>query len=171
MSHHISRATLLENELFSDSIRLQLPIESDETKEFLAVIRVAFGFTTKDLADVLRVERQTIYAWVRGENEPTSENAYRIRLLTNWAEEWNTLSKLPAKKLLRIQWENGTSLLEELCRETHDFDTIHSMLLHVSKLIRELEELKRIKQNRKTSVRNSEYGMVARSAFIPKEAE
>ena len=114
---------------------LQLPLDSDEVKEALVSIRAAFGLTTKDLADVLRVERQTIYAWIRGENEPRDENSRRIRLLTMLADEWSTLSGLPAKKLLRIEWENGLTLWGGLCCEPLDLGKIRSMMQRGAELV------------------------------------
>ena len=122
---------------------LQLPLDVDEAKEALTAIKTAFGLTTKDLAEVLRVERQTIYAWVRGENEPRDDNSRRIRSLMMLADEWNALSSLPAKKLLRIEWEGSTTLLGELCREPLDLDKIRSMMRRGAELMNERNQPRR----------------------------
>ena len=91
-----------------------LPLSSDEVKTHLVSIKEAFGLTTKDLAAFLRVERQTVYAWLRGENKPSLENSRRIRAIFSFAEEWNQLSKLPAKPALRIPLSKNNDVLLDL---------------------------------------------------------
>ena len=148
-----------------------LPVDSSEAKDIIASIRAAFGFTTKDLADVLQVKRQTIYAWIRGENEPSDDNSRRIRSAMAFAEEWNRLSTLPAKKYLRIEFEKGTTLLEELCRETYDPDMVRHFMQQAAKLIREADEQRNQKIRVKSAVQGSEYDMLTLDAFIPNETE
>ena len=145
-----------------------LPLDTEAVRDALASIKAAFGLTTKDLASVLRVERQTIYAWIRGENEPSDENNRRIRSLMTLAAQWNTLSNLPARKLLRIKFEN-TTLLEELSQVNLDFDKIRSVLHWAAKLSHEVEKQK--KHDPGISVQMSEYDIITHSAFIPKENE
>ena len=120
-----------------DQFGLQLPLDSDEIKGAIASIKIAFGLSTKDLAKVLGVERQTIYAWVREENEPRDENSHRMCSLLLLANEWNTLSGLPAKRLLRMEWESGTTLFGELCRDPLNPDKIRSIMQRCAELVNE----------------------------------
>ena len=84
------------------------------------------------------------------------------------AAQWNTLSNLPARKLLRIEFEN-TTLLEELSQVNLDFDKIRSVLHWAAKLSHEVEKQK--KHDPGISVQMSEYDIITHSAFIPKENE
>ena len=148
---------------------LQLPLTSEDAKEVLASIRAAFGFTTKDLAEVLRVERQTIYAWFRGENAPSSENSHRIRSLDELGKKWNELCNLPAKKYLRVNLDGKTTLLSELRQEKLDFDRLFNMMDLVANLVNEREIQSDNEKNLQgSSNRVSEYDMITLNAFLPK---
>ena len=150
----------------------QLPLDSEGTKEALASIKAAFGFTTKDLAEVLHVERQTIYAWIRGENYPNNTNNRRIRLLMTLADDWNAMSKLSAKKVLRIKCgEDDMTFYEALCQDSLDDEKIRSIVQQMARLNNETTERNRKTRRCATSVQFSEYDIITHSAFIPQESK
>jgi hypothetical protein len=56
--------------------------------EMLATIQSAFGLTVTGLAAVLRVERPTIYAWLKQTSAPSPANALRARKVFGLAQLW-----------------------------------------------------------------------------------
>lgn len=123
---------------FSESVHLSLT--ADDAKTYLASIKETFGLTTKDLAATLRVERQTVYTWIRGENDPSLENNRRIRVIFSFAEEWNQLSKLPAKPALRVPLgKNNEVLLDLLKRDVLNETCIRRQLQIAAKFVNDKE--------------------------------
>jgi transcriptional regulator with XRE-family HTH domain len=55
-------------------------------------IRVAYGVSQKDVADVLGVSRLTISMWERGQTEPKAEHAQK------YAELLHSMSEAPTPK-------------------------------------------------------------------------
>ena len=129
----------LGGENISDVIdNTNVPVTSSEAKEIIASIRSAFDPSTKDLAAALGVERQTVYAWIRGENEPSMENSRRLRAICSLAEEWKTLSKLSAKHALRVPLgKDEVTLSDLLTREILDEAAIRNHLPIAAKFINE----------------------------------
>lgn len=60
----------------------------ESTDDRLAATQSAFGLTVTGLAGVLRVERPTIYAWLRGTSVPTPSNAARLQKVSALADVW-----------------------------------------------------------------------------------
>ena len=56
--------------------------------ELLAAIQSAFGLTITCLAAVLRVERPTIYAWLKETSMPSPANAARLDKVAELADYW-----------------------------------------------------------------------------------
>lgn len=88
-----------------------------EAPEALAHIQSAFGLSVTALASVLRVERPTIYSWLRSTNVPTAANRQRIEQVANLADQWLALSGGSPPKDLRAEVLAGKSLLELLSEE------------------------------------------------------
>jgi hypothetical protein len=154
------------------SSALQIPVTSGEIRGILASIWAAFDLTTNDMADILRVDRQVIFAWIRDEKEPDREESFRIRLIEELAQNWNRLCRLPAKKILNIILEEETSLWSELCRKDLDCNKIITMMESAAKLINDREtNHKKEDEIQRTADFLSEYDFITLNAFIPKESE
>lgn len=69
----------------------QLPTVS----AMLASIRTAFSLNVTQLAQVLRVERPTVYSWVRDQASPRDENLRRMSTISRLAERWVAAAGCP----------------------------------------------------------------------------
>lgn len=87
------------------------PISHSET---IAYIRGALSLQLKELAEVLRVQRPTIYSWINGEVEPSAANRERMQQVYRLASEWSSRCKLPAERLVRASGTDGHSVLDLL---------------------------------------------------------
>lgn len=58
------------------------------TRELLATVQSAFGLTVTGMAGILRVERPTIYAWLKEISVPSSTNAARLNKIAKIADHW-----------------------------------------------------------------------------------
>jgi transcriptional regulator with XRE-family HTH domain len=66
---------------------------SDDTElpsQKVARIRAALGINIKETAAVLRVERPTIYAWLRDRWDPQETNRERLQQVSRLARRWTT---------------------------------------------------------------------------------
>lgn len=82
-----------------------------------ATIRSSFGLTIKDLAGVLRVERPTVYSWLRDDSEPNVDNRERLQSVFALAKSWMSLVSSDKKPDLKAKVLDGKSLLEYLKEE------------------------------------------------------
>lgn len=74
-----------------------------------ARLRNLFGITQDELASTLKVSRRTVYAWERGNAEPTGRNrAHYAEVLALWSEREHA-----------SQSHDGTGA-ECFCGRTHD---------------------------------------------------
>lgn len=81
----------------------------------LARIRANLSLNVSELARVLKVERPTIYAWMRDDAATLrSENRLRLDRLHSLARRWEERSKLPIEGLVRETNEAGESLVSLL---------------------------------------------------------
>jgi hypothetical protein len=88
-----------------------------EPQEALALIQSTFGLSITALAAVLRVERPTIYSWLRSTATPTLANSQRIERVANLAEHWLSLTVGQPLKDIRLEVLSGKSLLDLLLEE------------------------------------------------------
>lgn len=86
----------------------------------LANVRAIFGFSAKQLADVLRVSRPTIYAWIDGTTEPREHNRERINLLERLAMAWQERSSETLNRHLNSRLWCDRTLLELLSASSID---------------------------------------------------
>jgi DNA-binding XRE family transcriptional regulator len=95
--------------------------------EKLARIRANLSLNVTEMARVLKVERPTIYAWMRDDTVALrSENRLRLDRLHSLAKRWEERSTLPVARLLRDSNDAGESLLELL--EAERFDDARNLL-------------------------------------------
>lgn len=92
---------------------LSLDLSSGPPREQLAFIRETLGLNVSDLASVLRVSRQTVYAWLEGD-EPKPENFTQILRLKRVADEVVRLTIPRFEKLLKRPIFDGLSFLDKL---------------------------------------------------------
>lgn len=84
----------------------------------VAEIRVALSLQVKELARVVRVERPTVYAWLRGEARPQPANRNRIAELLDIARRWNAMSNRPLGAPVRGAMNSRGQTLVDLLAET-----------------------------------------------------
>ena len=89
-------------------------------QEQLAGIRRYLSLSVSDLAKVLRVERPTVYSWLKGEAIPRSGNVNRIGAIYSIAREWRLMSSEPIRGMLNTPYGDDTTLLGLLSEETVD---------------------------------------------------
>lgn len=87
------------------------PLSHGET---IACIRSALSLQIKELAEVLRVQRPTVYSWINGEVEPSAVNRERMQQVYRLASEWKRRCNLPAERLVRASGTDGHSVLDFL---------------------------------------------------------
>ncbi|MDR1484415.1 MAG: hypothetical protein LBT09_06290 [Planctomycetaceae bacterium] len=154
------------------SSALQIPVASGEVQDILASIRAAFGFSTDETADVLRIEKKMIFAWMNGEKEPDSKNSFRIRLIEELAKEWNKLCILPPQEALQIPFGGGLTLLNELCREDLDCNKIFQLMDSAAQFVNTYEVPKYADDKiHKNTRRSSVYDMINHNAYMLDDIE
>ncbi len=97
-----------DSESCSDS--LMFPSHND----IIAAIRSSLSLQIKELAEILRVQRPTIYSWINNEVEPSPTNRERLQHLYRIALKWKQLCNLPADSLIRSTGADGHSVLQLL---------------------------------------------------------
>ena len=133
--------TFLERDTLDASEPLPIPVYTpDELKHLLTKIQAAFGVSTRDLANILGVQRQTIYAWNREENTPKEHNITRLQELDRKADDWNKLSSHPAKSAMKVKLHDKKSLFDLLTAEVLDHHKITKAMSAVAQLVNEYFE-------------------------------
>ena len=133
--------TFLEKDSFDTSEPLPISVYTpDELKNLLTKIQAALGVSTSDLAEILGVQRQTIYAWNREENTPKEHNIARLQELDRKADEWNKLSSYPAKSAIKVKLHNEKSLFDLLTAEVLEHNKITKAMSEVAHLVNEYFE-------------------------------
>lgn len=97
-------------------------------QEQLAAIRRYLSLNVSDLAKVLRVERPTVYSWLKGEALPRSANIDRIGTIYSIAREWRQMSATPVRGMLNTRYDDNVPLLALLSEETIDEATTRQSL-------------------------------------------
>ncbi len=80
----------------------------------IATIRSALSLQMKELAEVVGVERPTIYSWLNAQNSPQPVNRDRLHTIYRLALQWNRLSAAPLGKYLHIPGDEGHSVFNSL---------------------------------------------------------
>jgi transcriptional regulator with XRE-family HTH domain len=98
-------------------------------QEQLSGIRRYLSLSISDLAEVLRVERPTVYSWLKGEATPRSGNTDRIGAIYSLAREWRLMSSEPIRGMLNTRYGADTTLLALLSEETIDETATRRLLV------------------------------------------
>lgn len=96
--------------------------------EIIAAIRSSLSLQIKELAEILRVQRPTVYSWIKNEVEPSQTNRERLQHLYRIALKWKQLCNLPADSLIRSTGADGHSVLELLKADEVDQAAIMNRL-------------------------------------------
>lgn len=104
--------------------------ERDYTaSEMLSIIRSVFSLNVTEMAEVLRVERPTVYAWASGRTLPQSNNSKRIKAVFRYALFMMSRTSLPLGMLVRESMDhNEKSFVDILSDETLDEQAIFSRI-------------------------------------------
>lgn len=88
--------------------------EPESTSAMLGTIRAAFSLNVTELAEVLRVERPTVYSWLR--EDVTLRPANRERLVSLWrlAERWTQAAGGSLGELKHSPVTDGYTVLDLL---------------------------------------------------------
>ena len=112
--------------------------------EIIAAIRSSLSLQIKELAEILRVQRPTVYSWIKNEVEPSATNRERLKHLYRIALKWKQLCNLPADSLIRSSGADGHSVLELLKTDEVDHAGIMKRLQRLAtqrrKMKREADE-------------------------------
>lgn len=91
----------------------------------IAQIRSSLSLQIKQLAEVLNVERPTIYAWIKEQSVPRAQSRRRLRELYLLAKRWDELAPEPLGKALTEIGSDGRSVLDSLLQS----DIPHTFIL------------------------------------------
>jgi len=101
--------------------------------EVVATIRSTLSLQIKELAEILRVQRPTVYSWIKNEVEPSATNRERLQQLYRVALKWKQLCKLPAETLIRSTGADGHSVLELLKADEFDYAGVMNRIEKLAK--------------------------------------
>ncbi len=90
--------------------------------ERVSAIKAAFGLTISQLAQVLQVQRQTIYDWIDEDKPPQvqGKKGERLAAIQRLAVQWNALCQWPAGKGVATYTVDGDTLLDVLLADVLD---------------------------------------------------
>lgn len=94
----------------------------------VAIIRSTFGLTVTDMAAILKVERPTIYSWLREDATPLRDNRARLEKALGIANSWRSYAGETTVPDLKRTGQDGNSLFSLLCDEYIREHVITTML-------------------------------------------
>lgn len=98
----------------------------------VAEVRSSLSLQIKELAEILGVQRPTVYSWLEGDQKPQDQNRRRLLELLKIARIWTQISDQPVGKAIRTQLnKDGHSLLDQLKR---DVINLHEVKNHMQAL-------------------------------------
>jgi DNA-binding transcriptional regulator YiaG len=106
--------------------------------ERVSAIKAAFGLTISQLAQVLHVQRQTIYDWLDEDHPPQVQGHKRERLaaIQRWAIQWNARCPWPAGKGVASYAVEGNTLLDLLAADVLDEARLTTVLRGLSEQVK-----------------------------------
>jgi transcriptional regulator with XRE-family HTH domain len=124
------RACSIESLIDHPSSTISTKAESVATpvSELVARIRSAFSLRMTELAAILRVERPTVYAWLRGESSPLSRNYDRLAEIAHIATWWRAIGGPALGNAVRQAAPGQDSLVTMLSREELDGNEVQGRL-------------------------------------------
>lgn len=123
-----SHIRLQDRVIRAEHIAARKPREEQSTtkspSEWIAEIRSRLTLQIKEFAEIVGVERPTIYAWIKGNAAPQKHNQIRLRQLHRIAMAWSRLSKSPTGTALREVDDSGLSVIDYLMKDPIPEETI-----------------------------------------------
>jgi len=115
--------------------------EAISYNEMITSIRSELSLQVKELAEILHVQRATIYSWKRGEAEPSARNRQRIEDTYDVSLVWRKQCNLPAGNLIRRRFEGSPqSMIDLLKADTIDKHKISEMIRSAAAQRRKLQD-------------------------------
>jgi DNA-binding transcriptional regulator YiaG len=90
------------------------------TKDQIAIILSALSLRVTELANVLDVQRPTIYAWLQGDFSPQNDKKARLNAIFKLANKWRLMSNSPLGKAVRDAQIEGSTILDLLKQKKID---------------------------------------------------
>ena len=107
-------------------------------QQLLVEIQSTFSLRLTEMSAILRVQRPTVYAWLKQESDPNQENYERICAISEFVAEWRRYSSDPLGTLVRQSSEGSASLMELLkkarLQKTSITECLHRLATHSSRL-------------------------------------
>lgn len=106
--------------------------------ERVSEIKAAFGLTISQLAQVLQVQRQTIYDWIDEDNPPQvqGKKGERLAAIQRLAVQWNALCQWPAGKGVATYSVDGDTLLDVLSADVLDEARLQRVMRGLSEQVK-----------------------------------
>lgn len=86
----------------------------------IAFCRFQFSLNMKQMAEILKRERQTLYSWIAGSSQPQGEIEQRLDTVVFLAKDWLRQADQPVGKASARKLSNGQTLFEMLTAEKID---------------------------------------------------
>lgn len=80
--------------------------------EQIAFLKSSLGLRITEIAEIIGVERPTVYGWIEEKFLPQGRNRTRLSRLVDFAERWRSLCVRPLGNLARDNKIDGKTLLE-----------------------------------------------------------
>jgi hypothetical protein len=114
----------IKNVLVSKRIELRSELNAATsvatTEDQITIILSSLSLRVTELANLVDVQRPTIYAWLQGDFSPQSENKSRLNTLFKLANKWRLMSKAPLGKAVRDAQIEGATILDLLKQKKID---------------------------------------------------
>lgn len=106
--------------------------------ERVSAIKAAFGMTISQLAQVLQVQRQTIYDWMDEDNPPQvqGKKGERLAAIQRLAVQWNQFCQWPAGKGMTAYAMGGDTLLDLLSVDVLDEVRLQTVMRGLSEQVK-----------------------------------
>jgi transcriptional regulator with XRE-family HTH domain len=100
--------------------------------EQVASIRSSLSLQMKELAQLVGVERPTVYSWLNQRNTPHAANRERLHALYRIARHWAQLSSAPLGKALHEVDADGESIFSLLAQTPLPVSAVRARLAHAA---------------------------------------
>lgn len=98
-------------------------------------IRHYLSLNMTELSHILRVERPTVYAWMKGSARPHTGNLERLERVHNLARAWRAMSAVPPGRYVRERFDGGQSLMDYLSADVLDEQAIRRAFARIKPAI------------------------------------